>query len=364
MQKRLQELDLLRAVALLGVLVIHASAWSASVNASPVSGSIQALADLARCSIPAFVLASGFALQVSRRPEVGVGRFLGRRARRTLVPWAIWAAVFLAAGLVNGGHPALDRPHVLGWLASGAGHLYFLLLVMQLYVLWLVLPRGRRALIAAAAAAFAVQLGLGFAHTYGPAPSAGALAWAGGRLTYFEAPYYAGYFLAGVVLAELWPDLREWRPLLAVAALATAVAVPIWLLTDAGISADPGVHGTYAFLWPGRAPLVLAGSLLLLAGGAAARHQVPAAVQSAVGWLGGRSLGVYVSHPLALMIFGPIALAQLPAWPRVAALVGASLLFGWVVVRVLGASRAGAVALGEEPPAPRTARRRHAIAAA
>src|SRR5690348_15605298 len=104
MQERLQELDLLRALALLGVLVIHAAAWSAPVAASPTSGAIPALSDLARCSIPVFILASGFALRLtSRRPrrardgggegEAVTARYLGRRAQRTLVPWVIWAAI-------------------------------------------------------------------------------------------------------------------------------------------------------------------------------------------------------------------------------------------------------------------------------
>lgn len=359
MQERLQELDLLRAGALIGVLVIHATAWAAPVPAAPTSGAIPALSDLARCAIPAFVLASGFALRLRHRPGAGApGAFLGRRARRTLVPWVIWAAVFLAAGLINGGNPALDRPHVVSWLASGAGHLYYLLLVMQLYVVWLLLPGRRRSLAFVTAAAIVLQLVLGGLRTYAPIPATGPLGWVGGQLPYLEAPYYVGYFTAGALLADLWPDLRRWRHLPAVAAFATAVAVPIWLLTSGAISGDPARHGTYAFLWPGRAPLVLAGSVLVLAAGAAARQWIPARLQAAVGWLGSRSLGVYVSHPLVLMLVGPFALAQLPAWPRVAYLVAASMAFGWLVVVVLGATRGGALALGETPPAPRTARRR------
>lgn len=359
MQERLQELDLLRAGALVGVLVIHATAWAAPVPAAPTSGAIPALSDLARCAIPAFVLASGFALRLTRRPGIRAPReFLNRRAQRTLVPWVVWTAIFLAAALLNGGHPALDRPHVVSWLASGGGHLYFLLLVMQLYVVWLVLPSGRRLLAIVTAAAIVLQLALGALRTYAPVPAGGPLGWVGGQLPYLEAPYYVGYFTAGALLADLWPDVRHRRGVLAAAALATVAAIPVWLLTGGAISGDPARHGTYAFLWPGRAPLVLAGSVLVLAAGAAARERIPAAVQRAVGWLGSRSLGVYVSHPLALMIVGPFALSELPAWPRVAYLVVASLAFGWGVVMVLGATRGGAVALGESPPARRPAHRR------
>ncbi len=363
MQERLQELDLLRALALLGVLVIHAAAWAAPSGAAPTSGAIPALSDLARCSIPVFVLASGFALRLRHRRDDAPARFLARRAQRTLVPWFVWAALFLAVGLFATGEPASGPGHVAQWLAFGAGHLYFLLLVMQLYLVSLLLPGRRSTLALAAGAALALQLVLGALHTYAPQP-AGPLGWVGGRLAYLEAPYYVGYFVVGALLAELWPRLRRLPHLLPAAAAATAAAVPVWLWTAGGVASSPAVHGTYAFLWPGRAPLVLAGSILVLAAGTAFRERFPSAPHAAANWLGTRSLGVYVSHPLALTLVGPFALGRLPDWPRLAFLVAASLAFGWGVVTVLSASRAGAIALGEAGPAPRTAKRRPATVAA
>ena len=78
-------------------------------------------------------------------------------------PRMIFAVAAVAHGEV--------RPNVKDltvWVAFGPGHLYFLLLIAQLYLLLLVLPRSRRGLILFAAAALALQLGLGVYHTYGP----------------------------------------------------------------------------------------------------------------------------------------------------------------------------------------------------
>jgi len=365
-QERLWELDLLRAMALIGVLVIHAAAWSAPVAAPPTSDPLAALADLARCAVPAFVLASGLALRArsagTQSTRGSAQSFLARRWRRTLVPWVMWAPVFVAVGL-SSGSLALSPERLGPWLAYGGGHLYFLLLMAQLYLVFLCLPRGRRALAVAAAAAVALQVALGALHTYGPAP-VGPLEWIAGRASYWEAPYYAGYFLTGALLADLWPDLRQHPRLWLGAVAAAAIAGVLWLTTTLTIPPAPLAHGAYAFLWPGRMPLVIAGCVLVLAAGGPLAHLVSPGLAGAATWLGSRSLGVYVTHPLALVVAGPAIASSLPRWPRVLALVAVSLAFGCTAVVGLARTRAGAAALGEDRTVARSARRRVVIAPA
>jgi len=336
-QKRLHELDLLRAAALVGVVLIHATAWSVGAGEAPLSSPLALLADLARSAVPLFVLASGFALRARYREVPAPGRFLGRRWRRTLVPWLCWVPVFAVLGVWDGALPASGAG--LGtWLAYGGGHLYFLLLIAQLYLVFLVLPKSRRRLAAVAAAALALQLGLGWLHTYGPAP-AGPLGWPLGSISYWLAPYYAGYFVLGALLADFWPQVRART---AAIALALAAGLVIWLWSTTTIPAGDATHGAYAFLWPGRALFVGALGAAVLAWGSAVRS-------ATVAWLGSRSLGVYLVHPLFLALAGPPALALGPA-ARAGALALGSLAFGALAVAVLTRSRLGAQAIGEEAP--------------
>ncbi|HEX6511560.1 MAG TPA: acyltransferase family protein, partial [Chloroflexota bacterium] len=87
--RRLPELDLLRAVALVAVAVIHAAAWLTPAEAAPSAGALAAVSSLARFCVPAFVFASGFALfHGHRERQVVAGSFLRRRWLRVLVPWA------------------------------------------------------------------------------------------------------------------------------------------------------------------------------------------------------------------------------------------------------------------------------------
>ena len=338
-QTRLPELDLLRAGALLAVLVIHAAAWSAPVGAGPLSGPLPFLADLARCSVPIFVVASGFGLRLGGGGGVPGPGWLGKRLRRTLLPWACWAPVFFTIG-------AAANPSGAGiagaWLAGGGGHLYFLLLIAQLYLLFLVLPGSTRKLALIAAAALAIQATLDVLHTYTllAAPRA-----------YWQASYYAGYFVAGALLADLRTQIRgRITPALA----ATAMTIPLWLVTARFTPPGPLTHGAYAFLWPGRIPLVLALCVLTIAA-APTGGRLAAAVE----WLGRRSLAVYVTHPLFLLIAGPAALAALGAWPRFLLLWSGSLAFGCVAAALLLRTRLGAAAVGENRQQPAAAPRPH-----
>src|SRR5437764_1072330 len=100
--RRLPELDLLRAAALLAVVFIHAASWNPGADAPARQGPYAAAMLLARFCVPAFVLASGFALHRAYGRPVEAGRFLRRRALRTLVPWLAWVPVYAVVDLSFG----------------------------------------------------------------------------------------------------------------------------------------------------------------------------------------------------------------------------------------------------------------------
>jgi len=342
--RRLPELDLLRAGALLAVVFIHAASWIPGGSAPARSGPYAAAIILARFSVPAFVLASGFALRRAYGRPDDAGGYLRRRALRTLVPWLAWVPVYAALDLVFGKVAA--NPHDLAvWLAYGPGHLYFLVLIAQLAVLLPFLPSGRGRLMAVAAALVLLQLALGALRTYAPLPS-GALAWPFTFLPQMEAPFWAGWFLLGCVLSDWYDRFRELSWLWP-AALALTVLGGVLVLVEAFlVPGDQWRQGTYAFLWPSRLPATLGVTALLLWLG---REVAPLAghLWAPVRALSQRSLGVYVIHVGVLDALGHTALAGLPEAPRLAVLFAGSLAIAYALTVALARTGAGALALGE-----------------
>lgn len=326
--ERLPELDLLRAVALVAVALIHASAWVAPAEAPPNASLAAAISSLARFCVPAFVFASGFALQRSSAGRaMDRGAFLGKRVRRILLPWAACVPLFLWVDSRAGPVGTLWQ-----WLAFGPGHLYFLLLTAQLSVVFVFMPRDARRLRWFALAAVAVQLGLSAWRTYAALPASGWLAWAAVYLTHEEAPFWIGTFALGALLGSAWDrlaGLARWWPLWVALAFAAGAVV---LLEGRLVPAGALREGNGAYAWPSRLPQAVMWSLALLWAGRLSRHAASSPVVQA---LSRHSLGIYLLHPLALTVLGP-ATVTLPAAMRVPLLMAAALSAGWALTAALG----------------------------
>jgi probable poly-beta-1,6-N-acetyl-D-glucosamine export protein len=343
--RRLPELDLLRAAALLAVVFIHAASWIPGQDAPAWSGPYAAAIALARFCVPALVLASGFALhRAYGRPPDAAG-FLRRRAWRIVVPWLAWVPVYVAVDLIYGKLTAAPRDLAI-WLANGAGHLYFLVLVAQLALLLPFLPTRRSRLALLAAAALALQLVLGAVRSYAPLPS-GPLAWPFTHLPQIEGPFWVGWFLLGCLLSACYDRFRALSGLWP-AALVLAIATGAAVLAEAALL--PGDHwrqGTYAFLWPSRVPATLAVAALLLWTGRQLASGLGERLWTPVRALSQRSLGVYVIHVGALEVLAHSPLLGLPPAAKLAALMTGSLAIAWVLAAALTTTVLGALALGE-----------------
>lgn len=327
----------MKVLALLGVITIHATAWVVPPDRPPLSGPWDLLIGLSRFSVPAFVFASGLAVYRSSqgRPQ-DPAAFLARRWSRTLLPWLIWTPLFLLLDLSQG---LLTPDATAGWLLMGGGHLYFLLLVAQLYLLLLVLPTGPRGLLIAAVLLLAAQAALGAAHAHGPL--------AADRWAPVQSPFWAGYFAAGCVAGAGYDRLRAWHrfwPLAAAAAIATTALV---LTESKTVGADHWRQGEYSFLWPSRIANTLAICLAVIWGGTALAGR-PAWLFGAVQKIGSRSLGIYILQSAVLVFAGPRTSA-LPAPARVAALVVIAFAGAYLLTSLLSRTAPGRLALGEAP---------------
>ena len=185
--------DALRALATLAVVVVHTCHWPLQNSGADLR--VWSWVDLgSRFCVPAFVVLSGLLLGLRGGAAEGRGRWVGRRLRRTLLPFAVWAPVYCALGLWVTGD--IDGDGLAAWLLGGGGHLYFLLLVPQLYAVSLLWPRRLGPSLWLAGAAMAVQLTIDTLRLAGPMPSTleQLALWKGYELF----PFWIGYFAAGI----------------------------------------------------------------------------------------------------------------------------------------------------------------------
>jgi surface polysaccharide O-acyltransferase-like enzyme len=290
--------DALRILATLGVIAIHVSTWFAldsNLNQYPY----RVIASVSDWSVPAFVVLAGFLLARrygQRRPGLAYGV---RRARRTLLPWLVWAPLIFVFTLTTdqlaGGSTA-----IWSWWEAGAGHLYFLLLIPQLYLIFLLWPRNHRLIIACVAMAF--QIGVSAFRLYGPSTSGGldtVTIWYG----FLFFPYWIGYFGIGVAMKEI-ADLLRTRKVAVVAGTLLSL-IGVWIaLTVSYRGANSGAYagGTGAFITPTMPVFVTGICLLFLCNAHAMRHLLNTGGRHLMHVLGQYSLGVYIIHPLVLYL--------------------------------------------------------------
>jgi surface polysaccharide O-acyltransferase-like enzyme len=351
-EQRLPEPDVLRAVGIVAVVIIHSSAIAqgALTPASRLYPVYFGLTRLVLFGVPLFVFVSGLVL--GHRYSVGPfsGRtFYRRRLATVVVPYAAWTAIYwlystLAAAGPDGLPAALATLATRAWWAGLARvfflgtayyHLYFVVIIVQFYLLFpLLLAMGRAlagrplvALLGAALIHLAYALGarrLGWAFsdrfflTYFVFFSAGLLAglrlpafrrFASGHEKSLAAAFWAtaGLYVGFTLLVLLRPAGSPWARL-ATSGAAGLTSVLIWTLYSLTAGAyflalaSGRWHGWRGQRW--LPPLFIA--------------------------LGRESFGIYLIHPLVLDGLERLAAAVGP--------VSTTLRFGLEVAGALGLS--------------------------
>ncbi len=318
---RLEAADSLRALATVLVVVIHTSHWPAGARL------YDDIDLLSRLAVPAFMILTGVLLGYQYGGQtLRPGQFLRRRFSRSLLPWLCWAPVYATTGWLI----TTDVGHSWGGLGTffsyGAGHLWFLLLIPQMYLLFLVWPR--RHLWLWAGLALAVQFGLAVYRLYGhmPAPIVEQLTlWHGFQLLPFWVGYFAIGLAAGRSLARRGaPTGLPWAAPVA-AALATMLSG--WLLF--AVTFDGAPHqafqgGTGGFLLPQEPLFVISVSVLVLL--IAPWLQARAPVARLTQLLSDNSLGVYILHPILVFPIASLIYGALLAHGAPFSLVGFTVL--------------------------------------
>jgi surface polysaccharide O-acyltransferase-like enzyme len=283
------------------VVVIHTTHWP---QGSPLYDTLDTLS---RFAVPAFMLLTGVLLSYQyggsrRMPAVD---FLRRRFSRSLVPWLAWAPVYAVFGWYFSTEPAHSLAGIGSFISYGGGHLWFLLLIPQMYFVFLAWPR--RNLWWWAAAAMALQTALCVYRLYGPMPAGFVeqfFLWHGFQLL----PFWIGYFAVGVALGRSLTTRTEpghvhWAALAGALLLTVLAGWSLVAVTYAGAAHAAFVQGTGGFLIPQEPVYVLGiAAAAWFGGGPLLRASQPAAALTRV--LSNNSLGIYILHPILVYFIG------------------------------------------------------------
>jgi surface polysaccharide O-acyltransferase-like enzyme len=232
--KRIVFLDYLRVIACFMVMVIHAAepyyltvengALVTKIASRFDAVCITAAEGLCRICVPLFVMASSYLLFPLTRPA---GEFFRRRLTRTVVPFAVWSAAYVAYFGGDWGRLAFNFP-------DAGGHLWFVPMLLGLYLLMpLISPWAEKAgekeirgwlvlWLVTTAFPFVRKI---WGALYGD-PSFGAVPYLWGECPWnmFGAFHYVsgffGYVLLGYYFRRFVPELT-WRRTL-------SVALPLW----------------------------------------------------------------------------------------------------------------------------------------
>jgi surface polysaccharide O-acyltransferase-like enzyme len=144
MKRRVLELDYVRALSMLAIIALHVSgAFVFAESAFKLFSMSPAFVinQLMRFAVPAFITLSGLSLGYSKACEPPLVFYKGRLSK-ALVPYIIWYAVYFAYNCFHGGAAFSAGAFFKGLLTgSAAPHLYFMVVIIQLYILFPALSR-------------------------------------------------------------------------------------------------------------------------------------------------------------------------------------------------------------------------------
>lgn len=138
MNHRLQEFDIIRVTAAFAVIAIHITAGYVTATSLAF-----ALNQLVRFAVPLFIIISGFLLyyQDSRKNIFSLSNFYLKRFSRIIWPYLIWTIIYFIIGIILSG-VYLNWWNALAQIArhllwgTACYHLYFMVIVFQLYLLY------------------------------------------------------------------------------------------------------------------------------------------------------------------------------------------------------------------------------------
>ena len=302
--------DMIRLIIMVFVVGVHTLAW----GGGQVTLALGAVTTVFHTSRELFLLLTALVLTYNygHRPRLNTLRFWRRRYWLVVPAYVTWSAIYYAAdGTTRGPFPSAFLHDLLN--AGARYHLYFLLVSMQIYLLFPVLrwvlrkTEGYHRWLLAAAVAYQFWLTLAL-HYHVGRPASGELAqFINGAAQGYWVDTYVLYVVAGAIAGWHFEQICVFTrrhlgsvPRIAITAGVGVVAgIGTYLIEIYGFGATPAnasavfqpivIVEALAFGWA-----LLAAGLLWTDRGAP--HRKFAAAGSA------SSFGIYLAHPLVLQV--------------------------------------------------------------
>jgi peptidoglycan/LPS O-acetylase OafA/YrhL len=309
LRRHIYEADVLRVLTFACVIAVHTTAET--TQASNVTANFAVM--LLHFTREAFFCLTGFVLvhQYLGR-TFNLGQFWWRRIVTVGVPYLTWTVIYTFLNYQD--HPMPGPGEVTLTLLRNAAlgtawyHLYFLLVSMQIYLLYPLIAKlltrtvGQHGRLLAISAI--LQVGILSVLMYA-APTTGF----GHSLVHNDAAIFVSYqfyILLGAVAAYHWPGWLAWirthRPTILAAVIAAAVAAEVWYLA----AVSTGMLATTAASV--LQPVMLIWSVAAIAGLVALstlwteRRRDGDRTTRTLAVLSDRSFGVFLVHPAVLWV--------------------------------------------------------------
>lgn len=300
----LWQVDIIRLLTFAAVIAVHVLAFTEQPGNRAVAGAMMLL----QFGREVFFALTGFVLVYSTLGRTfKTTSFWRKRMLYVAVPYVTWSSIYWAYGVTGPAHMAPSLTVFAQDLLYGSAmyHLYFLVVTLQMYLLFPLLyafvRRTADRAVPVLVVVSALNIGWFAAIQYGPAPSGGVGGWIYGHASLLL-PTYAMYILGGCYAAVHLERVTGFVTrqgtrlmLMAAAAGATALAVYTAQLPFMAPRVADGV------LQPAMALSCLAAVIVLYVVGArwaagSRRHQRTIEI------LSDASFGVYLAHPLVLQL--------------------------------------------------------------
>lgn len=133
------EINYLRAIAIIGVLIIHTTDDTSAVRElTGLTFSLMYLEELVRFSVPMFVFVSGFVLHNKYKSELPMKEFYKKRFMVILIPYLIFSIIYCVVNEQLGTIPTVTLNSVITSIFNfnASGHFWYIKLILTFYLFY------------------------------------------------------------------------------------------------------------------------------------------------------------------------------------------------------------------------------------